>query len=85
MNGDLHGGLALSTFVRSRLRVATLVAALALLGLLAVPAGAFASNAIDPSGVCDGQTLNVVPQFTVPSSPASWQIDNVYVDPYRSG
>src|SRR5438105_3682323 len=46
MNGDLHGGSALLTFVRSRLRVATLIAALAFLGLLAVPAGAFASNSI---------------------------------------
>jgi hypothetical protein len=41
-----HGGLALSFLVRSRLRVATLVAALALLGVLVVPGAAFASSSI---------------------------------------
>ena len=33
----------------------------------------------------DGQKLNVALQFTVPASAASWQIDDVYVDPFRSG
>lgn len=47
MDGDLHGGSALSTFVRSRLRIAvTGVAALAFLGLLAAPGAAFASSSI---------------------------------------
>lgn len=39
----------------------------------------------DNSGLADGQTLMVALQFTVRSSAASWQIDDVYVDPYRSG
>jgi hypothetical protein len=39
----------------------------------------------DTSGLSDGQTLMVALQFTVPSSAASWQIDDVAVDPYRSG
>ena len=33
----------------------------------------------------DDQTLMVALQFTVRSSAASWQIDDLYVDPYRSG
>jgi hypothetical protein len=41
--------------------------------------------AADNSGLADGQTLNVALQFTVRASAASWQIDDVYVDPYRSG
>jgi hypothetical protein len=39
----------------------------------------------DTSGLADGQTLRVALQFTVRASSASWQIDDVYVDPYRSG
>ena len=39
----------------------------------------------DTSGLSDGQTLMVALQFTVRSSAASWQIDDLYVDPYRSG
>ncbi len=39
----------------------------------------------DSSGLADGQTLMVALQFTVRSSAAIWQIDDVYVDPYRSG
>jgi hypothetical protein len=39
----------------------------------------------DTSGLPDGQTLQVALQFTVRASAASWQIDDVYVDPYRSG
>ena len=39
----------------------------------------------DSSGLSDGQTLMVALQFTVRSSAASWQIDDVAVDPYRSG
>jgi hypothetical protein len=37
------------------------------------------------SGLSDDQTLEVALQFSVRSSAASWQIDDVYVDPYRSG
>jgi hypothetical protein len=39
----------------------------------------------DTSGLSDDQTLSVALQFTVRSPTASWQIDDVYVDPYRSG
>jgi hypothetical protein len=39
----------------------------------------------DTSGLSDDQSLNVALKFTVRSSSASWQIDDVYVDPYRSG
>jgi hypothetical protein len=41
--------------------------------------------ATDFSGLADGQTLTVALRFTVRSSSASWQIDDVFVDPYRSG
>jgi hypothetical protein len=39
----------------------------------------------DNSGLADGQTLNMALRFIVRSPTASWQIDDVYVDPYRSG
>ena len=39
----------------------------------------------DTSGLADDQTLMVALEFTVPSPAASWQIDDVYIDPYRSG
>lgn len=39
----------------------------------------------DTSGLPDGQELQVALQFTVPSSSAAWQIDDVFVDPWRSG
>lgn len=39
----------------------------------------------DTSGLSDDQTLSVALEFSVRSSSASWQIDDVYVDPYRSG
>ena len=39
----------------------------------------------DTSGLADDQTLMVALQFSVPSPAASWQIDDIYVDPYRSG
>lgn len=39
----------------------------------------------DTSGLSDDQTLQVALQFTVRASAASWQVDDVYVDPYRSG
>jgi hypothetical protein len=39
----------------------------------------------DTSGLSSDQTLMVALQFNVPASAASWQIDDVYVDPYRSG
>jgi hypothetical protein len=41
--------------------------------------------ATDFSGLADGQTLTVALRFTVRSSSATWQIDDVHVDPYRSG
>lgn len=37
------------------------------------------------AGLPDGQKLMVALQFSVPGSAASWQIDDLYVDPYRSG
>ena len=37
------------------------------------------------SGLSDDQTLSVALRFTVRSAAATWQIDDVYVDPYRSG
>ena len=37
------------------------------------------------SGLSDDQSLMVALQFKVRSWAASWQIDDVYVDPYRSG
>jgi hypothetical protein len=39
----------------------------------------------DTSGLADGQTVQVALQFSVPVSSAAWQIDDVYVDPWRSG
>ena len=39
----------------------------------------------DTSGLADDQTLMVALEFTVPNPAASWQIDDVFVDPYRSG
>ncbi len=39
----------------------------------------------DTSGLSDDQSLLVALQFRVPAASASWQIDDVYVDPYRSG
>ena len=41
--------------------------------------------ATDFSGLADGQTLTVALRFMVRWSAASWQIDDVHVDPYRSG
>jgi hypothetical protein len=39
----------------------------------------------DTSGLPDGQMLNVALRFSVPASAASWQVDDLFVDPYRSG
>ena len=39
----------------------------------------------DTSGLSEGQTVMVALKFSVPASAASWQIDDIYVDPYRSG
>ncbi len=39
----------------------------------------------DTSSLANGQTLMVALRFTVRASAANWQIDDVYVDPYRSG
>jgi hypothetical protein len=37
------------------------------------------------AGLADGQKLMVALQFSVPASASSWQIDDLYVDPFRSG
>jgi hypothetical protein len=39
----------------------------------------------DTSSLSDDQTVMVALRFTVRASAASWQVDDVYVDPYRSG
>ena len=39
----------------------------------------------DSAGMPNGWSVMVALQFTVPDSEASWQIDDIYVDPYRSG
>jgi hypothetical protein len=39
----------------------------------------------DTENLSDDQTLQVALEFSVRASSASWQIDDVYVDPYRSG
>jgi len=39
----------------------------------------------DTSGLPDHASLMVALRFAVSSATASWQIDDVYVDPYRSG
>lgn len=37
------------------------------------------------AGLADDQSLMVALRFVVSASAANWQIDDVYVDPYRSG
>ncbi len=37
------------------------------------------------SGIPDGASVMVALQFSVPASQGAWQIDDVYVDPWRSG
>jgi hypothetical protein len=39
----------------------------------------------DTSSLSDDQSLMVALQFSVRVAGASWQIDDVYIDPYRSG
>ncbi len=39
----------------------------------------------DTSSLRDGDTVMVALQFSVPQAAGSWQLDDVYVDPYRSG
>jgi len=39
----------------------------------------------DTGQLPDGDTVMVALQFSVPQSAGSWQLDDVYVDPYRSG
>jgi hypothetical protein len=39
----------------------------------------------DTQDLSDDQTLQVALEFSVHASSASWQIDDLYVDPYRSG
>ena len=50
-----------------------------------MPSWAPTDPAGDSSGLPDGATLSVALQFSVPQSSGSWQIDDVYADPYRSG
>jgi hypothetical protein len=50
-----------------------------------MPSWAATQPAGDSSGLPDGQTLSVALQFSVPQASGSWQIDDVFVDPYRSG
>jgi hypothetical protein len=78
------GGLRVTALVQTSDGVAAVPLARLLDG--STPTWAAADPiAADSSGLADGQTLNVALQFTVRSSSASWQIDDVYVDPYRSG
>jgi hypothetical protein len=39
----------------------------------------------DSGVIPEGETMMVALQFVAPQSAGSWQIDDVYVDPYRSG
>jgi hypothetical protein len=39
----------------------------------------------DTSPLQNGATVMVALQFSVPQATGSWQLDDVYVDPYRSG
>jgi hypothetical protein len=39
----------------------------------------------DTGAIPDGESLMVALRFEVPSSAGSWQIDDIYVDPYRAG
>ena len=39
----------------------------------------------DTSSLENGDTVQVALEFSVPQSAGSWQIDDLYVDPYRSG
>jgi hypothetical protein len=39
----------------------------------------------DTSSLADDQTVEVALRFSVRSPSASWHVDDVYVDPYRSG
>jgi len=50
-----------------------------------MPSWAPTQPAGSTSGLADGRMLSVALQFSVPQSSGSWQIDDVYADPYRSG
>jgi hypothetical protein len=39
----------------------------------------------DTSSLADGSTVMVALRFRVPAGAGSWQIDDVFVDPYRAG
>jgi hypothetical protein len=39
----------------------------------------------DGASLPDGDTLMVALEFSAPQSAGSWQVDDVYLDPYRSG
>ncbi len=50
-----------------------------------MPSWAPSQPVFDSSFLPDGDTLMVALEFSVPQSAGSWQIDDVYLDPYRSG
>jgi hypothetical protein len=50
-----------------------------------MPSWAPTQAAGDTGSLPDGVTLTVALEFSVPQSAGSWQIDDVYLDPYRSG
>ena len=39
----------------------------------------------DTSSIPDGDSVMAAVQFTVPASAGAWQLDDVYVDPWKSG
>jgi hypothetical protein len=50
-----------------------------------MPSWAPTQPAGETGSLPDGVTLTVALEFSVPQSAGSWQIDDVYLDPYRSG
>jgi len=50
-----------------------------------MPAWAPTQPVGDSGSLPDGDTVMVALEFSVPQSAGSWQVDDVYVDPYRSG
>lgn len=65
-------------------------------GVIAIPLADLADGSVtdwaptppitgDTSSLEDDQTVEVALQFRVPGSAGSWQLDDVYVDPFRSG
>ncbi len=83
---QLDGGsdLQVDALVQRRYRV--IVVPLADLADGSMPAWA-PTDPIDggAGALADSHTISVALRFTAPSATGSWQIDDVYVDPYRSG